>query len=110
MSTRWASWSLSSAEGRMTVVCSGTAHILPVASSSMRAIQITEFGGPEVLQVTELPDPVPGPGQALVEVRSAGVNYADTHQVETSYLSPTTLPMIPGSEVVGTLEDGTGWR
>jgi NADPH2:quinone reductase len=73
----------------------------------MRAIQITEFGGPEVLQVTELPDPVAGPGQALVDVRSAGVNYADTHQVENSYLSATTLPMVPGSEVVGTLEDGT---
>src|SRR3954453_3843726 len=107
MRTRWASWSLSSADGRMTVICSGTAHILPVASNRMRAIQITEFGGPEVLRVTELPDPVPGAGQSLVEVTSAGVNYADTHQVENSYLSATTLPTIPGSEVVGTFEDGT---
>ena len=73
----------------------------------MRAVQITEFGGPEVLTLTELPDPVPGGGQVLVDVTSAGVNYADTHQVENSYLSATTLPMIPGSEVVGTLEDGT---
>lgn len=73
----------------------------------MRAVQITEFGGPEVLSVTELPDPVPGNGLELVEVTSAGVNYADTHQVEDSYLSKTELPLVPGTEVVGTLPDGT---
>lgn len=73
----------------------------------MRAVQITEFGGPEVLTPTDLPDPVAGDGLVLVEVDSAGVNYADTHQVEDSYLSKTALPLIPGSEVVGRLEDGT---
>jgi NADPH:quinone reductase len=72
----------------------------------VRAIQITEFGGPEVLHVTELPDPVAGPGQLLVEVDSAGVNYADTHTVENSYLSRTTLPLVPGAEVVGRTADG----
>ena len=73
----------------------------------MRAIQITEFGGPEVLTLTELPDPVAGGGFEVVEVSSAGVNYADTHQVEDSYLSKTQLPLVPGSEVVGRLADGT---
>src|SRR5919107_1874847 len=73
----------------------------------MRAIQITEFGGPEVLKVVELPDPEPADGLDLIEVASAGVNYADTHQVENSYLSPATLPLVPGSEVVGTRPDGT---
>ena len=73
----------------------------------MRAVQITEFGGPEVLRPVELPDPEPGPGQLVLRVTSAGVNYADTHQVEDSYLSRTTLPLIPGSEVVGLLPDGT---
>ena len=73
----------------------------------MRAIQISEFGGPEVLRLAEVPDPVATEGLALVDVTSAGVNYADTHQVENSYLSATTLPMIPGSEVVGMLADGT---
>jgi len=72
----------------------------------MRAVQITEFGGPEVLKLVELPDPTAGGGQVVVEVSSAGVNYADTHQVENSYLSATTLPLIPGSEVVGRLPDG----
>jgi NADPH2:quinone reductase len=73
----------------------------------VRAIQITEFGGPEVLRVVELPDPEPGPGLDLIEVRTAGVNYADTHQVENSYLQASTLPLVPGSEVVGTRPDGT---
>ena len=73
----------------------------------MRAVQITEFGGPEVLTLTELPDPVAGGDFQLLQVSSAGVNFADTHQVEDSYLSKTTLPLVPGSEVVGRLADGT---
>jgi NADPH2:quinone reductase len=73
----------------------------------MRAVQITEFGGPEVLRLVDLPDPTPGGGMVVVDVMSAGVNFADTHQAENSYLAPQSLPMIPGSEVVGTLADGT---
>jgi NADPH2:quinone reductase len=72
----------------------------------MRAIHVTRFGGPEVLQVTDLPDPEPGPGEVLLEVTGAGVNYADTHQTENSYLATQTLPYIPGSEVVGQTPDG----
>ncbi|RFU41007.1 NADPH:quinone oxidoreductase family protein [Actinomadura logoneensis] len=72
----------------------------------MRAIQITEFGGPEVLVPVELPDPVPGDGQTLVEVDRAGINYADTHQAENSYLAKQELPMVPGGEVVGRTPDG----
>ena len=72
----------------------------------MRAIQITEFGGPEVLTLTEVPEPVPGPGQVLIEVSRAGVNYADTHSADNSYLAPTTLPVVPGGEVVGRTPDG----
>jgi NADPH2:quinone reductase len=72
----------------------------------MRAIQITEFGGPEVLTLTDLPDPVAEPGELLIEVSRAGVNYADTHQAENSYLSPSALPMVPGGEVVGRTPDG----
>jgi NADPH:quinone reductase len=72
----------------------------------MRAIRITEFGGPEVLRLEEVPDPVATEGFDLVQVSAAGVNYADTHQIENSYLSTTELPLIPGSEVVGTTSDG----
>ena len=61
----------------------------------MRAIQITRFGGPEVLTVTELPDPVAADAWQVCDVSSAGVNYADTHQVEDSYLSRTQLPLVP---------------
>jgi NADPH2:quinone reductase len=68
----------------------------------MKAIQITEFGGPEVMKYQDLPDPVAGADEALLDVTSVGINYADTHQTENSYLSPQTLPMIPGIEVVGT--------
>ncbi len=68
----------------------------------MRAIQITEFGGPEVLVPTDLPEPEARDGFSLVDVTGAGVNYADTHQAEDSYLAPQTLPLVPGAEVVGT--------
>ena len=47
----------------------------------MRAIQITEFGGPEVLQQVELPDPVAGEGEVLINVSRAGLNYADTGMI-----------------------------
>ncbi len=46
----------------------------------MRAVQITRFGGPEVLDVVDLHDPVPGDDRQLYEVSSSGVNYADTHR------------------------------
>jgi NADPH:quinone reductase-like Zn-dependent oxidoreductase len=45
----------------------------------MRAVQITEFGGPEVLNVVDLPDPVPRDGEQLYEVSAVGINFADTH-------------------------------
>jgi NADPH2:quinone reductase len=75
----------------------------------MRAIQLQEFGGPEVLELVELPRPTPAPGQVLVEVSRAGMNFADTHQRENSYLARATLPLIPGTEVAGVRTD-TGER
>jgi NADPH2:quinone reductase len=73
----------------------------------MRAIQITSFGGPEVLTPTELPDPVAPEGFEVIDVLAAGVNYADTHAIEDSYLAKQKLPMVPGAEVVGRRADGT---
>ncbi|MDT7595764.1 MAG: NADPH:quinone reductase [Pseudonocardiales bacterium] len=67
----------------------------------MRAIQITETGGPEVLRLAELPDPSPGPGELLVELAAAGVNYIDTYHRSGAY--PMPLPFIPGSEGAGTV-------
>jgi NADPH:quinone reductase-like Zn-dependent oxidoreductase len=45
----------------------------------MRAVQITHFGGPEVLEIVDVPEPTPGPGQQLYDVSTAGPNFADTH-------------------------------
>ena len=70
----------------------------------MKAIQITEFGGPEVLEHVELPDPEAADGMAVIDVSRAGINFADTHQTRNDYLAKQTLPMIPGGEVAGTVD------
>ena len=72
----------------------------------MRAVQISEFGGPEVLEVVDLPDPEPGEGEVLVEVARAGMNFADTHQRQNDYLAKAELPLIPGGEISGRTPDG----
>ena len=53
-----------------------------------------------------MPDPQPGEGQKLYDVSTAGINFADTHQIENSYLAAQELPLIPGAEFVGTPVDG----
>ena len=72
----------------------------------MRAIQIDEFGGPEVLRHLELAEPVPGEGEVVVEVARSGINFADTHATRNDYLAEQALPMIPGAEVSGRTPDG----
>ncbi len=72
----------------------------------MKAIQIEEFGGPEVLQYVELPDPDPKLGEVVVNVKRSGINFADTHASRNDYLAEQTLPLIPGTEVSGQLNDG----
>ncbi len=70
---------------------------------------MTEFGGPEVLKLAELAKPQPGPDELLIKVARAGLNFADTHQRTNSYVRKATLPLVPGAEVAGVLED-TGER
>ena len=72
----------------------------------MKAMQITKFGGPEVMEYLDLPEPQIKAGEELIKVTAIGINYADTHQTENSYLSKQELPLIPGIEVVGTTTDG----
>ena len=72
----------------------------------MKAIQIKEFGGPENLELVELPDPEPADGEVIVDVARSGINFADTHAIRNDYLSEQTLPLIPGGEVSGTTSDG----
>ncbi len=69
----------------------------------MRAVVVTEHGGPEVLQAAERPDPGPGPGQLLVEVAAAGVNFMDIYQREGRASYRGEVPFVPGAEGAGTV-------
>lgn len=73
----------------------------------MRAIQATRAGGPEVLELVDLPEPTPGPGEVLVKTAAAGINFIDTYRRRGIY--PMPFPHVPGSEgagVVVALGDG----
>jgi NADPH2:quinone reductase len=59
------------------------------------------------MKYVDLPEPVPAGSQVLLDVTAIGINYADTHQTENSYLSTQKLPLIPGMEVVGKMPDGS---
>jgi NADPH:quinone reductase len=72
----------------------------------VKAIQIQEFGGPEKLQLVDLPDPEPSDGQIVVDVARAGINWADTHAIRNDYLAEQELPLVPGAEIAGTTPDG----
>ena len=69
----------------------------------MRAVTISRPGGPEVLVVAELPEPVPGPHEVVVDVAAAGLNRADVSQRQGSYPPPAGAPEWPGLEVSGTV-------
>lgn len=69
----------------------------------MKAIQIKQTGGPEVLQLVELPIPEPGPGQVLIRVEATGVNFIETYFRKGIYKA--SMPMVPGSEAAGTVEE-----
>ena len=67
----------------------------------MKAIQITRTGGPEVLELVDLPEPTPGPGQVAVRIEASGVNFIDTYFREGRY--PAALPLVLGQEAAGTV-------
>ncbi len=68
---------------------------------TMRAIEVAEIGGPEVLSYVEKPQPSPGPGEVLIRADAIGVNYIDTYFRSGSY--PRDLPFVLGTEVAGTV-------
>jgi NADPH2:quinone reductase len=70
----------------------------------MKAVQLRRFGGPEVLETIEIPTPVPGPGQVLVRIRAAGINFFETLLRGDRYAVTPELPMILGVEVAGVVE------
>jgi NADPH2:quinone reductase len=72
----------------------------------MKAIQLEEFGGPEVMRLVDVPDPEPREGEVVVDVARAGINFADTHATRDDYLAKQELPLIPGGEIAGRTPDG----
>jgi NADPH2:quinone reductase len=72
----------------------------------MRAIEITTYGAPEVLRAVERPDPVAGPGEALIRVAASGVNRPDVLQRKGMYPVPAGASDLPGLEVAGAIVDG----
>lgn len=68
----------------------------------MKAIRVTEIGGPEVLRLEEVPVPEPGPGQILLRVEAAGVNFVDVYHRTGLY--KVALPFTPGREAAGVVE------
>ena len=73
------------------------------SGGGMKAIQIQQTGGPEVLQLAELPIPEPGPGQVLIRLEAIGVNFVEIYFRKGVYKS--SLPLVPGSEAAGTVEE-----
>jgi len=67
----------------------------------MRAVRFHKLGGPEVLQLEDVPDPQPAPGEAVLQVHAAGVNWADTHFRNGSYFIKAQFPQIAGMEAAG---------
>lgn len=70
----------------------------------MKAIRVEQFGGPEVLRVATVPDPVPGPSEVVVAVRAAGINPVDTYMRAGTYARKPDLPYTPGSDAGGVVE------
>src|SRR5258708_1574173 len=70
----------------------------------MKAIQVHEFGGPEVMKVEDIADPKPGSGQVLVRVKAAGINPVDTYIRAGTYARKPALPYTPGTDAGGVVE------
>jgi NADPH:quinone reductase len=74
----------------------------------MRAIEISRYGAPEVLQPTSRPDPVAGPGEVLIRVAASGVNRPDVLQRKGLYPMPPGVSDLPGLEIAGTVVSSSG--
>ena len=80
----------------------------------MKALLSVEPGGPETLQLTEVPDPVAGPGELLIRVQACAINYPDVLIIEDKYQFKPSRPFAPGGEVSGVVEavgdNVSGWQ
>src|SRR5215210_4553480 len=75
-----------------------------VRSTAMKAVLCRSFGGPETLVLEDVPEPRPGPGEALVRVSAAALNFFDTLIIENKYQLKPPLPFSPGAEFCGVVE------
>jgi len=73
-------------------------------AATYRAVMLTQKGGPEVLQVVEVPVEAPGPGQLRIRVRAAGVGATDLMMLSGSYMYMPPIPFVPGYEVAGVVD------
>lgn len=71
----------------------------------MRAVQLSRFGGPDALDIVEIPKPSPGKGEVLIRVHAAGINYFEALMRQNRYAVTPELPMMPGVEIAGVIED-----
>jgi len=72
--------------------------------TTMKAVQLSRFGDPDVLNIIEVPIPTPGPGEVLIRIRAAGINFFETLIRQNRYAFTPQLPVVPGVEVAGVVE------
>lgn len=72
--------------------------------ATMKAVQLNRFGAPDVLEIIELPIPVPGPGELLIRIRAAEVNFFEIFVRQNRYAVIPQLPIVPGVEAAGVVE------
>jgi len=70
----------------------------------MKAIRVHEFGSPDVMHVEEIPDPIPGPGQVLIQIKAVGVNPTDTYTRSGAGAKKVSLPYTPGIDAAGVVK------
>ena len=87
--------------------------LLVTRHEDMKAVLCTHHGMPEALEFSEVPEPVPGPGQALIEVHASALNFPDVLMIQGKYQSQPPMPFAPGGEIAGVViglgSDVTGW-
>ena len=72
--------------------------------ATMKAVQLSRFGDPDVLDIVELPIPSPEPGEVLIRIQAAGINFFETLGRQNRYAITPQLPIVPGVEVAGVVE------
>jgi NADPH2:quinone reductase len=90
------------------IACRAGSEEIDQGFHPMKAVVLRRFGAPDVLEVADVPQPSPKPGEVLVRVEAAGVNYFETLMREDRYGFSPTLPVVPGVEVAGVVEEVSG--